>query len=157
MNARKKHVALHAATLAVAILAGCTTPTGHEQEQAGTVIGGIVGGVVGSQIGGGSGRTAATIVGAIAGGLIGGRVGQSMDASDRMRAAQALESNRTGAPAYWRNPDSGQEYTVTPTRTWQTAQGPCREYTMDSVIGGRPEKVYGTACRQPDGSWRAVN
>ena len=25
---------------------------------------------------------------------------------------------------------------------------------IDTVIGGRPEKIYGTACRQPDGSWK---
>jgi surface antigen len=43
---------------------------------------------------------------------------------------------------------------VVPTRTYASAQGPCREYTMDAVVGGRPENVYGTACRQADGSWR---
>ena len=80
-----------------------------------------------------------------------------MDDTDRLKAAQALETSPTGVASQWRNPDTGYEYVVTPTRTVQTAQGPCREYTMDGVIGGRSEKVYGTACRQPDGSWRVVN
>jgi surface antigen len=45
---------------------------------------------------------------------------------------------------------------VVPTRTYQTAEGPCCEYTIDGTIGGKPEKIYGTACRQPDGSWRTT-
>ena len=48
-------------------------------------------------------------------------------------------------------------YTVVPTRTYDSPSGPCREYTVDAVIGGRLEKVVGTACRQADGSWRNVN
>lgn len=31
------------------------------------------------------------------------------------------------------------------------------ECTLDGVIGGRGEKVYGTACRQPGGGRRATN
>jgi surface antigen len=139
------------------LLAGCETTPGREKEQAGSVVGAVVGGVIGSQFGGGSGRTAATIVGAVAGGVLGNAIGRNMDETDRMRAAQALETSQTGTPTSWRNPDTGREYTVVPTRTYQSAEGPCREYTMNTVIGGRPEKVYGTACRQSDGSWRATN
>lgn len=155
MNSGKTSAA--ALVLAAAVLGGCGTPPGHEQEQAGTVLGAVVGGVLGSQIGQGGGRVAAGILGTMVGGVVGANVGRSMDDTDRLKAAQALETGRTGVPSTWRNPDSGHEYTVTPTRTTQTAQGPCREYTMDGVIGGRSEKVYGTACRQPDGSWRVVN
>jgi len=31
---------------------------------------------------------------------------------------------------------------------------PCREYTLEALIGGQPETIYGTACRQADGSWK---
>lgn len=141
---------------AAALLAGCA-PAPDRNQQAGTVVGAVVGGLLGQQVGGGSGRAAATILGTIAGGAIGNSVGQSMDATDRLRTAQALEMQPTGAPTQWRNPDTGREYVVVPTRTWSSAQGPCREYTMDVVIGGRMEKAYGTACRQPDGSWRTQN
>lgn len=142
------------ATMAVAIAgAGCATNQG-QQEQAGMVIGGILGGVLGSNVGGGHGRTAAIIAGTLAGAAIGGAIGNSMDEVDRMKTAQALETVRTGVPAQWRNPDTGNQYTVVPTRTYETSSGPCREYTIDAQVGGRPEKVYGTACRQPDGSWR---
>lgn len=136
-------------------LAGCATPP--TQEQTGMVIGGILGGVLGSQVGGGSGRTTATILGAIAGAAIGGAVGRSMDENDRLKTAHALENVRTGVPTQWRNPDTGNQYTVVPTKTVDSAQGPCREYTVDAVISGRRETVYGTACRQPDGSWKVVS
>ena len=33
----------------------------------------------------------------------------------------------------------------------------CREYTTEAVVGGRTKQVYGTACRQPDGSWQLVS
>ena len=144
-------------TLATLVsLAGCATYQG-QQEQAGMVIGGILGGVLGSEVGGGRGRTAAIIAGTLAGAAIGGSVGRSMDEVDRMKTAQTLETVRTGVPAQWRNPDTGNSYTVVPTRTYESSAGPCREYSIDALIGGRPEKVYGTACRQPDGSWRVEN
>ena len=33
----------------------------------------------------------------------------------------------------------------------------CREYTSTATVGGRPVETYGTACRQPDGSWKIVS
>ena len=148
------HTCVAAAVLA--LVAGCETAPGTRNEQAGVVIGAIAGGLLGAQVGHGSGRTAATIVGTMAGAVIGGSIGRSMDETDRLKTAHALETVRTGVPTHWRNPDSGHQYTVVPTRTTETAQGPCREYTVDAVVGGQREKVYGTACRQPDGSWRTV-
>ena len=131
---------------------GCATqPTNQE---AGMVIGGILGGVLGSQVGHGDGTTAAIIVGTLLGGAIGGAVGRSMDDTDRLKTAHSLETVRTGVPSRWKNPDSGNSYTVVPTKTVETATGPCREYTIDAVVAGELEKVYGTACRQADGSWK---
>ena len=145
-----------AGPLAALLLAGCALqPAPDRNQQAGTVIGAVVGGALGNQVGSGGGRAAATILGAIAGGVVGNSIGRTMDDTDRLRTAHALETSPVGAPTHWVNPDSGREYTVVPTRTYASAQGPCREYTMDAQVGGRTEKVYGTACRQPDGSWRA--
>ncbi len=136
-------------------LAGCESPP--SKESTGTVVGGVVGGVLGSQVGKGRGRTAATVAGTIVGAMIGASVGRSMDELDRRKAAEALEYNRTNQPSTWTNPDSGAQYEVTPTRTYETASGPCREYTTDVYVGGKKETAYGTACRQPDGSWKIVN
>lgn len=142
-------------TLIAASLAGCVVPA--TQEQSGMLLGGLVGGAVGSQFGRGDGRTAATIIGALVGASIGGSIGRSMDHNDRMRIAQALESQPLNAPTRWVNPDNRNVYTVVPIRTYNSGTGPCREYTMDAVIGGRAERVVGTACRQADGSWRNIN
>jgi hypothetical protein len=38
-----------------------------------------------------------------------------------------------------------------------TAGQYCREYQSTTVIDGRPQPMYGTACLQPDGTWRIVN
>lgn len=140
---------------AVTLALGTTACT---NEQTGQVVGGILGGVAGHQVGGGHGRDVATVVGAIAGTFIGGAVGRSMDDTDRLKAQQSLEYNQTHQPSHWYNPDSGNEYTLTPTRTYQSNGGQyCREYTSDVVVGGRRETAYGTACRQADGSWKVVS
>ena len=56
---------------------------------------------------------------------------------------------------FWRDPSTGGTYTVTPLRTYPAPEGRyCREYQMDAIIGSRRQQVYGTACRQPDGSWQ---
>ena len=139
---------------AAPLLPGCETTT-HAQQ--GEVIGGVVGGVLGAQVGEGSGKTAAIIIGTLAGSMIGRHIGESMDETDRMKTANSLNNARTGQPTTWVNPDTGYEYTMTPTKTYDAGTGPCREYTMDATIGGQTEQIYGTACRQPDGAWKVVN
>jgi surface antigen len=136
------------------VLAGCTNY--GRQEQTGMVIGGALGGLLGSQVSRkhDDWRTAAIIAGTMVGAAIGGSVGQTMDEVDRMNTARSLEAVRTGVPSTWRNPDTGNQYSVTPTRTFGTTAGPCRDYTIDALIEGRQETVRGTACREPDGSWR---
>ena len=134
-------------------LAGCQTGAG-ENEQVGMIIGGALGGVLGKQVGKGDGQVAAIIIGTLVGAQIGGSIGRSMDDTDRLKTAHTLETVRTGVSSTWRNPDTGNEYAVTPTRTYESGTGPCREYTVDARIDGKPEVVYGTACRQADGSWK---
>jgi surface antigen len=153
MTIRTTSRALAALLAASIAAAGCDTPP--TQQQAGMVIGGLLGGAIGSGVGQGDGRTAATIVGTLIGVSIGGAIGRSMDDNDRRKTAHTLETVRSGVPSQWRNPDTGNAYTVTPTRTIEGATGPCREYTVDGLIGGRKEPIVGTACRQGDGSWRA--
>lgn len=141
-------------TLAFA-LTGCTSTSGPN-EQTGMVIGGVLGGVLGHEVGGGHGKTAATILGTLAGAAIGGSIGRSMDEVDRMKVGATLENVRTGVTTSWKNPDTNYEYSMTPTRTYETQTGPCREYTLDAKIGGDDQQVYGTACRQTDGSWKIM-
>ena len=70
----------------------------------------------------------------------------------------ALEYNKSNQSSDWVNPDTGNSGGVTPVKTFTNSQGlPCREFTSTIVIGGQQQQGYGTACRQPDGSWQIVN
>ncbi len=133
------------------LLSACETTT-HGQQ--GEVLGGVIGGVIGAQVGDGRGRTTAIIIGAIAGSMIGRHIGESMDDTDRMKTAMALNDSRTGVATNWVNPDTGYRYEVTPTRTYEKGGSPCREFQLDATVGGQTNQdVYGTACLQADGSW----
>jgi len=144
------------------VIAGCAgTQTGDwVKEHEKTIIGGLgaatAGGLIAAAFHGG---TAGIIGGALAGGLIGGAIGDRMDAADRREAAQtaqrALESAPSGKAVAWQNPDSGHSGTITPKRTYQTKSGQyCREYQQTVTISGKQHQAYGTACREPDGSWK---
>ena len=124
----------------------------------GAVLGGVAGGVLGSRIGDGSGRTAAIIGGTILGSIVGERIGRWMDQVDQACVGQTLEHAPTGKSVEWVNPDTGVVYDVTPTETYRAGEDRyCREYQAEAQVGGRAESGYGTACRQPDGSWELVN
>jgi surface antigen len=154
-----------AKTLAIALiaasLAACTGAPGSK-ENGGTLVGAALGGLMGSQIGNGRGQLAAVAVGTLMGAFLGREVGQSLDRADRLYARRAatrgLEHNRSGASTTWSNPDSGHHGSFTPVRTYRKPSGRyCREYQQTVTVGGRTEQAYGTACRQPDGSWQIVN
>jgi hypothetical protein len=51
---------------------------------------------------------------------------------------------------------SGITYTNRPAFTNSAGQT-CREYKTTETGGGHPTDVFGTACRQADGTWRVVN
>lgn len=147
-----------AGSLIVACLAtGCENP----KQAIGSLAGAGLGGYAGSTIGSGRGRVVAAAIGAGLGALAGGYIGKQLDDADKLAAGQtcqqALESGRSGQVAAWRNPDSGNSGTIVPQKAYQNAQGQyCREFQQTIVVGGKPQQGYGTACRQPDGSWQII-
>lgn len=147
---------LGAALMAVVLIGGCANSNWNRADT-GSVVGGVAGGALGSQIGSGTGNTIATVVGTLAGAALGNRIGQRMDQRDRQHLGTALEKDRTGRTSQWTNPDTHKQYSVTPTRTYKQGNRPCRKFTMNTRINGRPKKVHGTACRQPNGTWQIVN
>ncbi len=147
------------AALIVLSLSACAELQNNPKRSLGTLLGAGLGALVGSQIGGGTGQLAAVAIGALGGAYLGGEVGRSLDRADKAHAERtarnALEYNRTGETVSWRNPDSGNSGTVTPTRTYQTVSGRnCREYQTTVTVGGQSKDAYGTACRQGDGTWK---
>ena len=130
------------------------------KQGSGTLIGGVAGGLLGSQFGKGEGKLVATGVGALAGALVGGQIGKTMDEYDKQMleksSRQALEYSPSGNSVEWRNPDSGNYGSITPTKTFKESGRYCREYIQEVTIGGEKQKAYGKACRQPDGSWKII-
>lgn len=132
------------------------------KETFGTLGGAALGGLVGSQIGSGTGQLAAVGAGVLLGGLIGGEIGRSLDRQDRAimqrTTHHALETEPSGTTSTWHNPDSGHSGTVTPQPAYQDSSGRyCREFQQSVVISGERQQAYGTACRQPDGTWQIVS
>lgn len=151
-----------AVVLAAAVALGACVPHHGPKEAGGTLVGAATGGLLGAQIGRGSGQLAAVAAGTLLGAFVGNSVGRSLDAADRLYAERAahdaFEYSRAGSVSSWRNPDTGHYGTVQPLRTYQTPAGRyCREYQQTVTVGGRTQRAYGTACRQPDGSWEIVN
>ncbi|MFZ5929775.1 MAG: RT0821/Lpp0805 family surface protein [Pseudomonadota bacterium] len=142
-------------------LVACDTEAGQKQ-QVGTLLGAVGGALAGSAIGDGKGQMAAIAVGTLLGAGIGQEVGKSLDRADRLAMQQtmtsALERSPSGQSTTWRNPDSGNYGTYTPQPAYQTASNQtCREFQQTITVGGKQQSGYGTACRQPDGSWQIQN
>jgi len=127
-------------------------------QDVGTVTGGVAGGLLGATVGQGGGQLVAIAAGTLIGAYIGGSIGKHMDDEDRARMNRALDNNNAGQPAYWQNQKTGNSYKVTPVKNVSVHGNKyCREYQTTATIGGKQEKMYGTACRQPDGSWKAAS
>ncbi len=157
-----------ASALIVTLAAGCTDQYGQpgrgvmsggniNKQDVGTVAGAIGGGVLGNQIGGGSGRTIATIAGTLIGAGIGNSVGRSLDNADRAAlqstTQRALEYSQPGETLPWAATNSG---SVMPGNYYQNNGRYCREFVQRVEIGGQYQEAHGTACREPDGTWKVV-
>ena len=128
----------------------------------GTLVGAALGGLVGSQIGGGTGNKIAIGAGVLAGGFFGNKISKSMNCADEEKhystTQSPLESQKVGETSSWANPDTGHKGEVTPTRTYQSAEGtPCREFTQTIYVEGDYEQVDGKACRNSKGAWEVVS
>lgn len=158
------HARNHAGWIASIVLlaflvTSCATVQDNPKATAGGMLGAASGGLIAAAAGGG---TAGIIGGVLLGGLVGGAIGNALDQRDKRlameNAQRTFEGGRTGQTTTWVNPDTGHSGTLTPTRTYQTAGGQyCREYQQEIIVGGERHQSYGTACRQPDGSWKIVN
>ncbi|MFA7429468.1 MAG: RT0821/Lpp0805 family surface protein [Rhodospirillaceae bacterium] len=160
----KRSFKLAAVALGVAAmttLGACESAQNNPKSTVGTVLGGVGGAVIGSQFGKGTGQLAATAAGTLLGAYIGSEIGSSLDRADQqamMSAQQRAYAAPVGETINWNNPDSGNRGTITPVRDGYAQSGSyCREYRTTVTIDGRREEAFGTACQQPDGTWRVVN
>ncbi len=125
----------------------------------GTGIGAAMGGLFGSQIGRGGGQLVATGVGVAVGGLIGNDIGHSMEQSQIVysRGGRSTIYSDPAPVAYGAYaPNYVAPPAPTPVYANQQDGTYCRQYSQEIRIAGRVHESYGTACLQPDGSWRIV-
>jgi surface antigen len=156
-----KITTLRSISLAIALGSLCACQAPGEKEAVGTLAGAAGGGVVGAQFGTGWGQAGGAAIGGIAGGLSGNAIGRYFDAYDARKANRAFErASRVpvGEVVYWNNTRTGNWGCYKPLREGHSSmQGLyCREYETTAVIQGRRQRVYGTACRQPNGTWELL-
>lgn len=170
------------AAVAVCIgLSACVTDGMGTKQMVGTGVGGAGGGAVGwfagKALGGTTGGVIGAIVGTLGGAFVGSEIGSSLDKADQAAlqstANQALNQQAVGQPVVWQNPQTGNVVETTVVRDVYEPQPQqprskrkakaavpeepakyCREYQQKVTVGGKVQQAYGTACRQPDGSWQ---
>lgn len=135
---------------------------GFSKQDLGTGIGAVGGAVAGAQFGKGDGRLVTTAIGALLGAGIGNSVGASLDRADIQyyshTSQKAFENAQAGQSLPWKNPQSGNSGSITPSAPFKNSEGQyCREFNQKITVGGKTETGYGTACRQADGSWQIVS
>ena len=130
---------------------------GASNQEGGTVVGAVAGGIIGNQFGHGAGRALATVGGAVVGGIIGNQIGKDLDERDREMASDAeYASLEYEEERRWRNEKNGHYGYIKPRRSYRYSGMKCREYEQTVYINNRPETMVGKACKQPDGTWKAV-
>lgn len=138
------------------VLTSCAEMDSMNKGQKGAVGGAAGGALLGQAIGR---TTEATLIGAAIGTMLGYIVGNEMDKHDRQQLNHAYETGASGQPVAWVNPDTGNNYQVTPQPAYQSTSTDqvCREAEIDATIDGKPQKTVSTACRNAQGQWVLAN
>ena len=135
------------ALLFLMLLASCAN-----RAQTGAAGGAAAGALIGQAIGH---NTQGTLIGAAVGTMLGYIVGNEMDKYDRQQLDHMYERGVSNQRSTWVNPDTGNQYTVTPQPAYQepSSRRVCRRAEIEAIIDGRPERTYSTACRNEYGQW----
>jgi surface antigen len=135
-----------------ASLTGCESKRGT-----GAAVGAGAGAAVGAAVD--RGGLGGIMLGALVGGLAGYVVGDYMEKQDEKKLHSTLENQPTGTTNSWQNPDTGNQFSATPTDTRETEDGVYRDVTIKvdkDNDGVYEETSKATAYRQPDGTWTFV-
>lgn len=138
--------------VSILFLLALTSCANMDKAQTGAVGGAAGGALIGQAIGH---NTEATLIGAAVGTMLGYIVGNEMDKYDRQELNHAYERGVSNQTQSWVNPDSGNQYSVTPQPAYTgRSQQVCRKAEIEAIIDGKPEKSYTTACRDANGHWQ---
>jgi surface antigen len=145
-----KHSTLILVVISTLLLASCAN-SNLNKAQTGAIGGAAGGALIGQIIGH---NTEATLIGMAVGTMLGYIVGNEMDKYDREQLNHVYARGVSGNTSAWVNPDTGNQYRVTPQPAY-TGNGNriCRKAEILAIIDGKQEKTYATACRRDDGSW----
>ena len=146
----KKKIILSILIILSLLTTSCQT-TG-KKATVGAGIGAASGALLGQAIGR---NTESTLIGAAVGGLVGYIIGNEMDKNDRQQLNTVYETGPSGQSAAWVNPDTENQYQVTPEPAYtdQQTNQICREAEILATIDGKTEKTNATSCRDNDGNW----
>lgn len=140
-----KKIVLLAVIVMCLIFSSCAN-----KAQTGAATGAAGGALIGQAIGG---NTQATVAMALLGTLVGYLVGNEMDRSDQRRLAHTFETTPAGQTSGWTNPDSNNQYKVTPGAKYSQDGKVCRPAEIEAIIDGKPEKTKTQACKNSNGDW----
>ncbi len=109
-------------------------------------------------IGGPATKLENTAIGTLLSAIGGKRPSRGIARRDEICFSQSFEHAPDHRTVAWTDATHTVQFSVIPMRTIQTSDGRfCREYAAKATINGHAADVYGTACRQPDGSWFLVD
>jgi surface antigen len=109
---------------------------------------------------GGRARAASQFSHSVIGGIGANDIGRGMAGQERLIAAdaeyRALEYGQSGTPIEWTDPANHQHGSIVPDKPYLEGNHYCRAYTHTIYGSAPPLTAKGTACRDPDGTWRNV-
>ena len=149
-----KHICITFLLTSLVFLTSCANSP-HSKGQQGAVGGAAYGALVGQMIGH---NTEATLIGMAVGTLLGYIVGNEMDKYDAQQFQNTFETYPSYQTAQWVNPDTNNQYSVTPEPAYTSNNGAtagrvCRDAEVEGYVNGQREYIRTTACRRPDGTW----
>ena len=153
--------ALVVAGVAALPLAGCETiqkETGLNRDtQAGALGGAAFGGIVAALANANPAWIAASVImGGVAGGALGNYLGKENSEKHVQTNLSALNNLGAGQTASWADNQTGNSGSTTVNRVFTSASGQtCKSYTETVRTNARTVTEEATACRQPNGSWKA--
>jgi len=136
------------------LVAGCSSSKPQGAMTAGTVTGSLAGAPK-------SKKNAVPVDSrSVVGGIGGSKIGFEMGAEERLTAAnaeyRALEYGQSGAPLEWNGKTASHHGSIVPGKPYQQGSRYCRAYTHTVYVTSAPETATGTACRDPDGTWKTI-
>jgi surface antigen len=137
------------ATFLVGSLAGCA-----DKAQSGAGLGALTGAAVGALTA--KNKVSGAAIGAGLGALIGYAIGNEMDKHDKEMIGKTLETQPSGRPMTWKNPDNGTQYEATPSPAYIQNDKVYRDVYIKANVDGQEKDIKAKAYRNPDGTWVLV-